>query len=92
MKNKRSEQCAHHIREALNYLGEDFAMLDIRDHLQRALSGLNRVQEKRTKRTIQTIKFQEEAKRKSQDWWETLQQGLQEAIKKDQEKPESPSL
>lgn len=71
---KDTGQFSSLVHQAISVLGEDFAMLEARNHLLQAIRCVEQAANKRLKRNYYAEKFAEEAKKKNDDWWRMIQE------------------
>lgn len=86
----QQEQIVNLLRQAMSAMGDDFAMLEARDHIQQAMHLVAKVADRRIARKVAALKFQEAAKQNSARWWKQIQENALKLAKENIEKLDGP--
>jgi hypothetical protein len=75
MKNNH-EEVKNFIKKAISSCKDDYVFAEVKKHLYHALTLVEKVGDKRVGRDNQNKAFQEEAKKRNQQWMEMLKKNL----------------
>lgn len=86
----QQEQIISSLRQAMAAMGDDFAMLEARNHILQAMQLVSKVAGRRINRITAAQRFQEEAKRNCEKWWQKIQENALKLAKENIEKLDGP--